>query len=351
MARLICEGFESYNQFSVDNISPRWDGLASAGNFGVSGGFEQRFSGHQFMFYLGADSYLYKVVGAQTRVILGMAIRGPGNMSGGISTNFGLLDGSTYQMITTINADGSMSWRRSNRTGTALCTSAPGLVIPDFWSYWEFDVTLHPSAGAVQMWQEGVSVASASSQNTAPTGNAQMTQLRLGAVDGSPNVAWNRIDDFYMLNTSGPAPWNARLGDNRIYALRPNGAGSSTQFTPSTGTNYQNVDEVNTNDDGDYNSTNTVGQRDLFAFQDMVSTFSGTIFNVTHTSRTRKDDAGPRTAAQVTKIGGTTTVQTAYALNTAYINRATPFDLSPATGVALTKAEIDGMEAGSELSS
>ncbi len=349
MSRIIWEGFEPYSGTSQDQIGSKWDGFTSSDTNGVQTDGDSRFSGAKH-FYYNSGAYFYKAFANKTHVFCGLAVRGPTSMASGISTMFGLLDGSTYQVIATVNADGSVSLRPT-RTGSAFATTAGSLVVSTVWNFWEFDITIHGSTGAVEIFKEGASVASATGQNTAPSGSAQVNLLRLGGVDGSVYVGQNKIDDFYMNDNGGSAPFDARFGDCRVYPLRPSGAGTTTDFTPSTGSNYQNVDETVTNDDTDYNSSSTPSDRDLYAFDNLPGPFAGTIFGIAHSSRLKKDDAGARTAAQVTKVGSTTTVESAVSLSTSYATYATVMDESPDTTDPFTKSEIDGIEGGVEVAS
>jgi hypothetical protein len=83
---------------------------------------------------------------------------------------------------------------------------------------------------------------------------------------------WNNCrfayDDFVV----DDAGW---IGNSRIQAIYPTGAGTTTQWTPSTGSNYDCVDEIPASD-SNYVSTNTNDQIDLYA----ASNLSGTIGTV-----------------------------------------------------------------------
>jgi len=57
-------------------------------------------------------------------------------------------------------------------------------------------------------------------------------------------------------------------GNTKIRALRPNGAGNSTQWTPSGGNNWDCVDEVPASD-SDYVATNTLDVVDLYSASDL----------------------------------------------------------------------------------
>src|SRR6185437_13665423 len=55
-----------------------------------------------------------------------------------------------------------------------------------------------------------------------------------------------------------------QAGDLRVECVMPNGPGAHTQFTPSAGANWQNVDEVPPDDDTTHNDSSTAGQLDTF---------------------------------------------------------------------------------------
>ena len=70
------------------------------------------------------------------------------------------------------------------------------------------------------------------------------------------------FDDWYIDSSSGESdtvPPTRRFG-----ITRPTAAGAYTDWTPSTGSNYQNVDEL-IGDDDDYNYSSLASDRDYFA--------------------------------------------------------------------------------------
>ena len=58
---------------------------------------------------------------------------------------------------------------------------------------------------------------------------------------------------------------NDFLGDIRVDAIHPNGAGNYTQLTPSAGSNYECVDETNM-DDSDYVEGANAGDKDSYTY-------------------------------------------------------------------------------------
>lgn len=80
---------------------------------------------------------------------------------------------------------------------------------------------------------------------------------------GTANSADIYIDDVVHDDSAYPA-------NSGLAILRPNGAGDSTGWTPSTGSNYATVDETPPNDNTDYVSTTTDEAQDLYACTDFA---------------------------------------------------------------------------------
>lgn len=159
------------------------------------------------------------------------------------------------------------------------------------------------------------------------------------------------VDDFYLLDNSGSLN-TSYLGNCKVETLRPDGAGASTQFTPSGtgGTNYGRVGETQFDGDTTYVSTSGVNNRDSYTFGDMTAT-PLSIFGVQVTSYHRADASETtRKSLQSLRISGTyyDAAQTGN-LGGAYVKVENVWEQNPATVANWTKADIDGMEAGVKL--
>jgi len=100
------------------------------------------------------------------------------------------------------------------------------------------------------------------------TGNASnINKLSIGAADGTPPT-YAYFDNIVVDDAAWP-------GDTRIQAIKPTGAGASTQWIPSAGNNYDCVDEIPPSET-DYISTNTTGDLDQYAADDLT----GNIANI-----------------------------------------------------------------------
>jgi hypothetical protein len=230
--------------------------------------------------------------------------------------------------------------------GTQLCISsghAPFAL--DDSAYLELKVTVHDSTGSVELRLNGAVVATATNVDTRNAGSALPTYLHLGQVTAQSASSGIAIDDMYLCDDVGSAPTNTFLGDVRVATLRPSGAGNSTQFVPSAGSNYQNVDETLVDGDTTYNAESTVSDKDTFAMGDMPEAVDA-IFGTMQLVYWRKDDAGPRSGRQVVRSGGTD-----YEGSTVIMLDSYKFDeqirvVDPATAVAWTESGVNAIEAG-----
>jgi hypothetical protein len=150
-------------------------------------------------------------------------------------------------------------------------------------------------------------------------------------------------DGSGSMNTTPP-------GDSRVEYIVPNGDGAVTGFTPSTGSNWQTVDETGGPNDGDYNTGQEMGLTDLFAMTDLSGT--GIIHGIQTTIRARKDDAGLKTVVpllyKAVDSGGTARRYEGpeIYLGDSFVTTQTLYEHSPDTGVAWTADEINALQMG-----
>jgi hypothetical protein len=227
---------------------------------------------------------------------------------------------------------------------SVLNSAIPGYASLDAWNYVEAQVD-HAASGNVTVRVNNAVVLTWSG-NTANTGNVTATAVLRAVSAGT--TASVRFDDYYFVNGAGSVA--TFLGDVRAIPLYPSGAGSSTQFTPSTAVaNWTTVDEAPYNTT-DFNGSATAGHTDLYAMQDLpagVTSVAGVrVYGVV-----QKTDAGARTGALLVRTGGTTYEGAEFAPGTTYAYVTHLWPTNPATGVAWTPAEINAIEAGIRVKS
>lgn len=251
---------------------------------------------------------------------------------------FLLLDSSTIQVDLRLITGGEL---RVTLNGTALgVTSGLGLLTA-VWYFIEFKATINNTTGAYTVKVNGTEVLAATSQDTQATSNAYATHVRIG---NGGNFLY--VDDVYICDNEGSVG-NDFLGDVKVISLRPSGAGTYSEWTPSAGSNYQNVDETAPDDDTTYNSTSTAGLKDAYTYANVGE--SGAVYAININTRVRKDDAGARVIRPKIRIGGTDYNEDNVDVTDSYVTNTQLSTVSPATATAYTVSELDGAEFGIEL--
>ncbi len=341
---------DSFDHYATADLAEKWtvigSGLsinATAGRRG-SGSFR---STHSTNASASAISRTVPVSGSTA--IIGVAVK----MSvppPAITALLQVLTGTTTQVTVRINPDLTLSVLRGafSTGGTVLGVTSVALVAGVF-AYVELKVLLHASAGTVDLRVNGVSVAPfpLTGLNTAQSGTA-WSAFALGQYDGGAatgNAHTMDLDDLYVCDGSGSAPWNDLLGDCRVDVRNATGAGASSGWTPSAGANWQNVDDAAPNDDTDYNAAAAAGVTDTFVVEDAPSP-GATIFGVQVNLSVKKSDAGACLIAPVVRHAGSDQVGAALAPATAYAYGSAVYQTNPGTGEAWTEAGFNAAEFG-----
>lgn len=163
-------------------------------------------------------------------------------------------------------------------------------------------------------------------------------------------LGYTYTDDFYVDVWDGVGQIeNASPPSRRFLAIFPNGAGSSTQWTPSTGSNWQNVDEAPPNDETDYNKALAPNLLDLYTFADLTLPADHAVRAVIPMAYARKSDAGADSQAKVAaKVGANTAKSSAKNLPTAYNFLWERWETQPDGATAWNESAINNAEFGVE---
>jgi len=264
-----------------------------------------------------------------------------------IATLFAVYDSAgTVQLTLAVNpTTGVLTVCRGAALGTTVATSSVGLSAAAY-HYVEFKWTIHNSTGAVEVRINNTTVATASGIDTQNSALTNWTTFQVGASIFDATGADIRIDDLYLLDGSG-SDNNTFLGPVRGVRTLPDGAGNSTDFTPSAGSNFQNVDDASQDGDSTYNSETTPGDHDTYTFGALGVT--GVVKMVQINMVVRSDGGGAETIASMLRIGGTDYQGTTQGVSTSYLDKRQVYDISPATSVPFTLSELDGAEVGQKL--
>lgn len=331
-----CDKWASASQLTRQYAS------ANISSVNTSGG---RFGGGA-LYNNGLSNYAKIAIPSTNTVIVQFAFK---YVAAGYRGLFGLMEGSTVHFTLGVDTtNGQPQVLRGAIGGTLLASPAAGYLNTGAWVYIEAKVAIHDSAGSVILRVNGAEVVNLSGVDTRNGGTGICDTVSLFATSTNTGVT-GYIDDIIVMDTNGSAN-NDFLGDRRIYTLYPNGAGSSTDFTPSAGSNYQCVDEPNMNDDTDYVASSTIGHIDMYAVGDLPSVPAG-IDAVQVCAAVSKTDAGAIGAKARLKSGSTTVQSSAIALATSYTLGTKILETDPDTSAAWSASAVNAIEIGAEVTS
>lgn len=184
-----------------------------------------------------------------------------------------------------------------------------------------------------------------------------------GSFSGTPYAGTNRLyfggmagrttnyDDIIAWDNAGSGLIVADLplGPQRLRLVKPNGVGTTTQFTPTgAANNYDCVDDSPVNDgDTTYVASATNAQRDLYTFEDLsgVTTIKGAMLNVV----AKNPGGGALGLKNVTKSGGTTSAGISLVPFQTYECHMYPVELDPNTSAEWTQTNFNAAEFGYEI--
>lgn len=228
------------------------------------------------------------VPGSPQTVIIGFAIR----LTNLNNTDIEWLgNGSVLNVNLRFNSDGSI--RAFNGD------SAAGVITINTWYYIEVKVKIDNSAGAVEVYVNGVQVIDVTGVDNQASTNAVTENIYFRGAIGTLEY----IDDIYLCDVAG-AVNNDFLGPGSVTAFLPDGAGTNTDFTPSAGANFENVDDNPSDDDTTYNESTGIGDKDDYSFASVVA-LKGNILGVQLTSCARNADVGSVNMKNFVRSGGT----------------------------------------------
>jgi len=162
----------------------------------------------------------------------------------------------------------------------------------------------------------------------------QMNRLRLGSDQYTSFYA----DDIVIDDSD----W---IGETKIEALIPTGAGTTTQWSPSVGANWETVDETPASD-ADYNFVNAVDQIDTFATKDMTGDVGNVKCVQAQARALKKGSTTPQNFALAIRSGGTNYFSADHEVPTVSDDFIKLWEKNPNGTVAWTKTSVNAMEIG-----
>ncbi len=256
------------------------------------------------------------------------------------------LNNGTIVSSLAISSLGKLQVYRGNPNGALLGTGISTLAVDAGTTYHDVEakITFNSSTGSILVKYNGNTEINLSSQNTSST--TSINGISIEGYTSFPAVTL-RYDHIILMDTSG-STMNDLIGPVNVNLHTVTGAGNYSQFTPSTGSNYQNVDDTTPNGDTDYNASSTLNQIDTFVISDCPSGTTNVLGAMVWWNA-RRDDATTRGLSPVLRIGGTDYVGNNQNVGSSYAYFNQAYSASPSTSSAFTSSEINGMEIGYKL--
>jgi hypothetical protein len=335
--------FEGLNVVPTTLLSlPNISALACSGFANGNG----RFGGKTLDLDWSGDYYSVTFSDNHETIIVGAALKSDNAGAPGGGEFLRLRDGATIHLKFVMAADGEIAGYRGD--GALLGTTTGMGLTYGVWRYFEVKAKINNSTGSVVIKSGGVEVLNLSDVDTQNGGNAYCNVVYFQGDTANKVFA----EHLYFCSTAG-STCNDFLGDVRVDLLTPNAAGSHTDFTPSAGSNFQNVDDAGVNDgDTTYNQGTDVGDKDSYGLSDMPSPPANTVIFGTRTLAVmRKTDVGARGAKILTIAGATEHASAEIALSDSYGLCGDLLELNPADSDSYEDADINALEAGVEVAS
>lgn len=289
-----------------------------------------------------SDNATIAIPGSPSEIYMRMGLYMTGGNSSYSRVFLRLMDTSDLTLITCYVDYNTMRIviKRGTYSGTTLGTSTT-VISPDMWYLLELHVVISDSSGVAQLKIDGNLDINASSVDTKPGTISNIGSIIIGAYGSY--VLYGYFDDIAINDTTGSVN-NSWIGQGGIYALTPNGAGTSTQLTPSSGANYTCVDDIPPDDDTSYVESNVQDEIDTYALS--ASAGEGMISAVQWLARAKANSTGTTAVTRVLRINGTNYVGGDNIVSTSYVYKTDILEKNPDDSAAWEYTDLDAMEAG-----
>jgi len=340
MALLFMDGFDHY---ATAEILKKWTGMGTSLGGQTIDFSKGRRPGGGAMIISSNGGWAHKLMpGAYATLIMGFAFWP--NSNGDANAYFAeFFESDATHLSLGFNASNQIFVKRGGWNGTVLGTASGALPVAA-WSYVEVKMTIHDTAGAVEVRVNGVPVLLLADVDTRQGGSlGKITNVRIGGNLFSYSAGY---DDLYVCDTSG-AHNNDFLGDVRIDVLVPNGLGTYQDWTPSTGTDHAALVDETTPNTTDYLTGVTPGAKETLTLGDLPA--PGSVAAVQVCNYLAKADAGAAKTRNLIRSGTTDACGPEAALSTSYVYSLSVHETDPATGSVWSTAAVNALEVGVEV--
>jgi hypothetical protein len=182
--------------------------------------------------------------------------------------------------------------------------------------------------------------------DTQNASKSDITAVCFGYATAEGRVMYAYVDDIAINDTNGTTN-NSWIGRGGIYPAIVDGAGEHAEFTPASGNNWENVDEIPPDDDTSYVESDTLGHRDLYTI-DSITPTSGTITAVQWMARAKMVDAGIGNLQRLVRHDSVDYAGADKPVDTSYRYLTDIMELAP-DDTAWTVAKVNALQIGQKV--
>lgn len=300
--------------------------------------------GGAYQFSLGADAHGTVSAGAD------IALFPTSATSGNSFVNFG--EGGNYHVFVGVDTTGHL------RVGTS---SASGYIATSTFTHtWtsfhnvEVQIVVHDTAGVIRVLVDGIEEINLTGIDTKNGGTGLIDNVWWYGVNTTNDYGFN-IDNIWVTNGDGPAPFNGGIGPQFIEYLFPSGNGDSSDWVNDNGDstdNYTHVDDVSSTD---YVEGSTSGDTDLYDLPDGTTALGSVVATQVMVLAAKVSAGTPPGDLQAVQksSGGTVTEDTlvaAVSITTSYVWYLGPFKTEDPNGDPWTDSRLAGLQTGVKVS-
>jgi hypothetical protein len=323
MARIFIDGFESG---SID----LWDGGAS---YSINSNQTGR-SGTYCIDLTTSSAYIYKFLPVDDEYYFAFKYKVTGS---NVCNLISLHEGSVRHIAITLNSTTGVISCKNSADGE-IVASAAGQISINAWTLVEIYAKIADSGGRITIKINGNAACIDFTGDTRSGGTVgTIDKVTVGYVGGY--YGYSYFDDFVIDN----AAW---IGNTKITAISPTGVGATSGWTPSTGSNYECVNEIPYSDT-DYIKTSS-SQIDTYVMGDLGVSVDSIKSVAVQTRNWRVGNGAYDRGQHIVRPASTDRLATAK--TNVFPITAQSFqsiwELNPEDSQAWEAADINGMEAG-----
>lgn len=328
MALIYCDGFDSGDQVQRYIFSTGTGSTTTSTRFGQGKALRHA-----------SSISMTRNIPALSMIYMGFAVSIDQSSTGGRLLTLAGDTGTTVHIFISMVSPGIFTLYRGDSVALGTFSMATGT-----WNYLEIAVSISDTTGTAVVRVNGAEVANYSGDTRNGGTNTTIDSFSFSRTGAGTLDGW--LDDLYICDGTGTVN-NGLLGEIRVQTLYPTAAGSSTQFTPTSGANYVNVSDV-PDVTTTYNYASTVGFRDTYTMGDTLAN-TGTVLGVQENIHAWKSDTGTGSIKTALKSGASVYNSPANTLGTSVAYYGQMRETNPATAAAWTKSDVDSLEFGAEV--